>query len=248
LNVTFKSTIEKIQLCISEARESFSFVLWTGQRLTSWGDMSRPSSPYAPNGPSSGSNMHQLNSPIRPSTDSGHDLPYLRVDRQNSHDSSSGARPSTGGQQPTRPSGPPGRSSTQDYPSSQTRPEVLPRPSRSASGHTSPTGPDDFAAPTPAWLGSTSRPSSDENHRSLTQPPSTSGHSSSATAINSQLCFSCGLPMTGQFVRALGTVYHLDCFKCKVHGGDFNPATSARSQPFCSIRIVMKLLLPNSSL
>lgn len=30
------------------------------------------------------------------------------------------------------------------------------------------------------------------------------------------MCAKCGLPMTGQFVRALGTVYHLDCFRCQV--------------------------------
>lgn len=30
------------------------------------------------------------------------------------------------------------------------------------------------------------------------------------------LCAKCALPMTGQFVRALGTVYHLDCFRCMV--------------------------------
>lgn len=29
-----------------------------------------------------------------------------------------------------------------------------------------------------------------------------------------QLCSACGYPMTGQFVRALGGVYHLDCFRC----------------------------------
>lgn len=29
-------------------------------------------------------------------------------------------------------------------------------------------------------------------------------------------CAKCDLPMTGQFVRALGTVYHLDCFRCLV--------------------------------
>jgi len=29
-------------------------------------------------------------------------------------------------------------------------------------------------------------------------------------------CAKCELPMTGQFVRALGTVYHLDCFRCQV--------------------------------
>ena len=29
-----------------------------------------------------------------------------------------------------------------------------------------------------------------------------------------QLCSACSYPMTGQFVRALGGVYHLDCFRC----------------------------------
>lgn len=210
--------------------------------------MSRPSSPYGPNGtPPSGNNVHQLSSTTRPSVDSSHDLPYLRVDRQNSHDSSFGVRPSMGGQHPTRPSALPGRSSTQDYPSPQTKHEPLPRPTRSASGHSSPAVPDDFAVPNPSWLGSTSRPGSDDNHRSLTQPSSTSGHSSSSNAIASQPCFSCGLPMTGQFVRALGTVYHLDCFRCKVRGGVFNSATSPRLQVIYPIRTVMKSLPPNSS-
>lgn len=31
-----------------------------------------------------------------------------------------------------------------------------------------------------------------------------------------QLCDACGKPMTGQFVRALGVVFHLDCFRCRV--------------------------------
>lgn len=29
-------------------------------------------------------------------------------------------------------------------------------------------------------------------------------------------CKKCGEPLTGQFVRALGGTFHLDCFKCKV--------------------------------
>lgn len=40
---------------------------------------------------------------------------------------------------------------------------------------------------------------------------SSSGHRRTA-----QLCAKCNLPMTGQFVRALGTVFHLDCFRCQV--------------------------------
>ncbi|KAJ7623307.1 LIM domain-containing protein [Roridomyces roridus] len=42
-------------------------------------------------------------------------------------------------------------------------------------------------------------------------PPPSSVASSS---LSSALCASCGKPMQGPFVRALGTVYHLNCFKC----------------------------------
>ncbi|WFD35793.1 Rho-type GTPase activating protein Rga1 [Malassezia cuniculi] len=38
--------------------------------------------------------------------------------------------------------------------------------------------------------------------------------SPSAPLRKDQLCSACGYPMTGQFVRALGGVYHLDCFRC----------------------------------
>ena len=84
--------------------------------------------------------------------------------------------------------------------------------------------------------GSSSRPSSsngvsslfsDESPRSPVSSASTSvntssstisqGSSSSAsTATSAQPCSACGLPMSGQFVRALGSVYHLDCFRCRV--------------------------------
>ncbi|KAJ1026300.1 hypothetical protein NDA16_002387 [Ustilago loliicola] len=64
------------------------------------------------------------------------------------------------------------------------------------------------------------------------QPPSasTSGTTSSATSRRrDQTCQACGKVMTGQFVRALGSVYHLDCFRCndcnKVVAAKFFPAT-----------------------
>ncbi|GAA6027221.1 hypothetical protein JCM8097_002498 [Rhodosporidiobolus ruineniae] len=41
------------------------------------------------------------------------------------------------------------------------------------------------------------------------------------------LCAKCELPMTGQFVRALGTVYHLDCFRCM----DCNKVVAAKFFP-----------------
>jgi hypothetical protein len=31
-----------------------------------------------------------------------------------------------------------------------------------------------------------------------------------------RVCKKCGEPLTGQFVRALGGTFHLDCFKCEV--------------------------------
>jgi hypothetical protein len=31
-----------------------------------------------------------------------------------------------------------------------------------------------------------------------------------------RLCQKCGDPLTGQFVRALGGTFHLDCFRCRV--------------------------------
>ncbi|KAF8631853.1 hypothetical protein AX15_002123 [Amanita polypyramis BW_CC] len=43
--------------------------------------------------------------------------------------------------------------------------------------------------------------------------PSPSTVSTSAS-LTSTTCFACGKSMQGPFVRALGTVYHLNCFKC----------------------------------
>lgn len=37
----------------------------------------------------------------------------------------------------------------------------------------------------------------------------------SSSGTSRQPCAKCGQTMTGQFVRALGTVYHLDCFRCQ---------------------------------
>jgi hypothetical protein len=44
-----------------------------------------------------------------------------------------------------------------------------------------------------------------------------SGGNRSASGT-SKLCKKCGEPLTGQFVRALGGTFHLECFKCRVSG------------------------------
>lgn len=40
--------------------------------------------------------------------------------------------------------------------------------------------------------------------------------SSVASPVTPAPCSACHQPMSGQFVRALGTVFHLDCFRCRV--------------------------------
>lgn len=65
------------------------------------------------------------------------------------------------------------------------------------------------------------------------------------TAIASTTCAACSQPLEGAFVRALGNVWHLQCFKCKVrlHPLIFRGALHLRISP---LRIVMLLLPPNS--
>lgn len=94
----------------------------------------------------------------------------------------------------------------------------------------------------PAYIpiASTSKPPSPSNHlhpnppdqhndptsprpkdRSLQRKQSSGGSSEHASRREpstsdkeKQTCSKCQLPIPGQFVRALGTVFHLDCFKC----------------------------------
>lgn len=53
---------------------------------------------------------------------------------------------------------------------------------------------------------STHRDRSHQNGRSRTKSPNNTP----------RICKKCGEALTGQFVRALGTTYHLECFKCEV--------------------------------
>lgn len=45
-----------------------------------------------------------------------------------------------------------------------------------------------------------------------------SSNNTSTTTLPAAPCSACQQPMSGQFVRALGTVFHLDCFRCGVSG------------------------------
>ncbi len=55
------------------------------------------------------------------------------------------------------------------------------------------------------------------------EQPKTSGERNRSRTRNGRtgsgqlrICKKCGEPLTGQFVRALGGTYHLDCFRCRV--------------------------------
>ena len=67
-----------------------------------------------------------------------------------------------------------------------------------------------------------------------TSSAGTGGAASASTGVvkerkRDQACAACGKQMTGQFVRALGTVYHLDCFRCRVSAGVSLPLPALRS-------------------
>ena len=49
-----------------------------------------------------------------------------------------------------------------------------------------------------------------------------------------RVCLKCNQPLTGQFVRAIGGTFHLECFKCRVSG--------------CAMSIVETLLILRSGL
>jgi hypothetical protein len=44
-----------------------------------------------------------------------------------------------------------------------------------------------------------------------------------------RMCKKCGEPLTGQFVRALGGTFHLDCFRCRVCSAYYSSKTTLTS-------------------
>ncbi|KAK7435963.1 Rho-type GTPase activating protein Rga1 [Stygiomarasmius scandens] len=79
--------------------------------------------------------------------------------------------------------------------------------------------------------------SSVSSSSSITRPPNTS--TSTSASLVSASCSSCGKAMQGPFVRALGTVFHLNCFKCMdcsdVVASKFFPieGPDGKQQPLC---------------
>ncbi|KAJ7504494.1 LIM domain-containing protein [Mycena galericulata] len=96
---------------------------------------------------------------------------------------------SSGGSRPSTPAG----SSKHNHPSS--------------SGHSS-----DLTRRTS--VASFSSAHSGGSNSSSAGPQAPPASSAASTSLSSASCASCGKPMQGPFVRALGTVFHLNCFKC----------------------------------
>ncbi|KAJ7449598.1 LIM domain-containing protein [Mycena latifolia] len=96
---------------------------------------------------------------------------------------------SSGGSRPSTPAG----SSKHNHPSS--------------SGHS-----DDLTRRTSVASFSSAHSGASNSSSAGAQAPPTS--SAASASLSSASCASCGKPMQGPFVRALGTVFHLNCFKC----------------------------------
>ncbi|KAG7093922.1 hypothetical protein E1B28_007558 [Marasmius oreades] len=97
------------------------------------------------------------------------------------------------------------------------------------------------SSPSPKRNSNSSLHSSDSTSSSSSgkpRPPPTTA-STTSTSLVSASCASCGKPMYGPFVRALGTVFHLNCFKCMdcgdVVASKFFPieGPDGKQQPLC---------------
>ena len=73
---------------------------------------------------------------------------------------------------------------------------------------------------------------------SFSQPPVSSG----------AMCGACGKPVKGQYVRAMGKIYHLECFKCRVSPAVVALSVRSHIDRKSPCRTAIKWLRPNSSL
>ena len=79
-----------------------------------------------------------------------------------------------------------------------------------------------FASPARSPSSLAGSASGRERDRLMDREKRAGDHSRSRTRTNRngsgqlRICKKCGEPLTGQFVRALGGTFHLDCFMCRV--------------------------------
>ncbi|KAL4073028.1 hypothetical protein V8B97DRAFT_1869469 [Scleroderma yunnanense] len=112
------------------------------------------------------------------------------------------------------------------------------------SNHVTRTLPADLAPERPRRRSVASQSSAHSNSSSSSAPnkgggPLTSSSSITSANLSTSPCSACGNSMQGAFVRALGTVFHLNCFKCldcgDVVASKFFPieGSDGKQQPLC---------------
>ncbi|KAG6857463.1 hypothetical protein H0H87_003530 [Tephrocybe sp. NHM501043] len=112
------------------------------------------------------------------------------------------------------------------------------RPSTPGSGNHKLPSSSSHSIPLAHRTSSTSLTSAHSESSSQGRPPPTTMSSTSAS-LNNTNCSACSKPMQGPFVRALGTVFHLNCFKCMdcgdVVASKFFPieGPDGQQQPLC---------------
>jgi hypothetical protein len=83
----------------------------------------------------------------------------------------------------------------------------------------------------------------EEQTQALAERPRGAGRKPSERSKEQRLCGKCGTHLTGQFVRALGDTYHLECFTC--HVSPLQSPTPLICTDIC--RTATKSWHPNSS-
>ncbi|KAF5388648.1 hypothetical protein D9757_004814 [Collybiopsis confluens] len=115
-------------------------------------------------------------------------------------------------------------------------PSPLPQPPYFFNSRSS-TSPVNLSSDSDKRRSTASLNSSSSDSSSAGRPPPTT--TSTSTSLVSASCSSCGKAMQGPFVRALGTVFHLNCFKCldcgDVVASKFFPidGPDGKQQPLC---------------
>lgn len=97
-----------------------------------------------------------------------------------------------------------------DYPAGSDEPQ------QTGPSHTRQVSSDAAAANAPPLLETPGRRSESNNEQQLAERPRGGSRKPSGAVKEQRMCGKCGTHLTGQFVRALGGTYHLECFTCHV--------------------------------
>lgn len=109
-----------------------------------------------------------------------------------------------------RPSAPSNGTFDNDYPAGSDEPQ------QTAASHGRQGGSENEVANAQQQAETPDRLADLNNEQQLAERPKAGGRKPSGVAKEQRMCGKCGTHLTGQFVRALGGTYHLECFTCHV--------------------------------